>query len=625
MSPFLLPQTQTHTVSNASYTTTLDYAINSQTHQATRTIHYPPSPDGLEVVETYDDRFRMSGVSGGTGIGAAWTFDLANRRTGATMGNAVTSGFAYDVDDRLGSIGHMKDGSLLLSAVYGYDVVGNRAFTLYSNESNHSEVYTHDARDRLRAFGRGVTNLDHTAIQTPLMDPVLPSAQTWTSLDKRDNWLDSSLTINGNTTQQTRTVNDANEYLTLDPDGSGPQTAVDLTHDANGNLTQDPTARSAGDGSTPSGQKYEYDEENRLTRIRRASDNEPLLEIAYDALWRRVETRQYLDAAGDLQNPPTVTRHIALGAATIQEYLVTTDERNAEVTYPGNEFVWGRRFPEPVAMINYADARGIGWLHYLRDVLGNVVALTDDGGNVVERYRYDPYGRTYIYDADGTTLRPASRYANPFAFTGQRYDAATGTYHFLFRSYSPTLGRWLQRDPSGYVDGVSLYEYVASSPLSWFDPFGLQCPSGMADVATGAAAAGAEAATAGSVIDGLVSAGNAILDVVAEGVGILATAGSAVLTTWAFPATMGSDDIIDPTVYSRSADDLPANGKPNSTDAVDRGNGEGTIRDYGPDGKAETDYDFGHDYEGEGDPHAHDWDWSQPMPRGRARPIRPGE
>jgi len=473
MSPFLLPQTQTHTVSNASYTTTLDYAINSQTHQATRTIHYPPSPDGLEVVETYDDRFRMSGVSGGTGIGAAWTFDLANRRTGATMGNAVTSGFAYDVDDRLGSIGHMKDGSLLLSAVYGYDVVGNRAFTLYSNESNHSEVYTHDARDRLRAFGRGVTNLDHTAIQTPLMDPVLPSAQTWTSLDKRDNWLDSSLTINGNTTQQTRTVNDANEYLTLDPDGSGPQTAVDLTHDANGNLTQDPTARSAGDGSTPSGQKYEYDEENRLTRIRRASDNEPLLEIAYDALWRRVETRQYLDAAGDLQNPPTVTRHIALGAATIQEYLVTTDERNAEVTYPGNEFVWGRRFPEPVAMINYADARGIGWLHYLRDVLGNVVALTDDGGNVVERYRYDPYGRTYIYDADGTTLRQASAYGNPFMFTAQRYDAAVGTYHFLYRTYLPWLGRWGQRDPLGYVDGTNLYEYVRSFPLRYVDPLGL--------------------------------------------------------------------------------------------------------------------------------------------------------
>jgi hypothetical protein len=29
-------------------------------------------------------------------------------------------------------------------------------------------------------------------------------------------------------------------------------------------------------------------------------------------------------------------------------------------------------------------------------------------------------------------------------------------YHFAFRSYSPELGRWMQRDPLGYVDGVPI-------------------------------------------------------------------------------------------------------------------------------------------------------------------------
>jgi RHS repeat-associated protein len=70
--------------------------------------------------------------------------------------------------------------------------------------------------------------------------------------------------------------------------------------------------------------------------------------------------------------------------------------------------------------------------------------------------------------------------------------------------------------------------------------------------------------------------------------------------------------------------DLPARGEPNSTDVVDRGGGKGTIRDYGPDGRATTDYDFGHDH-GHGDPHAHDWDWSKPKPRQTGRPINPGE
>ncbi|NLE61797.1 MAG: hypothetical protein GX616_25860, partial [Planctomycetes bacterium] len=67
----------------------------------------------------------------------------------------------------------------------------------------------------------------------------------------------------------------------------------------------------------------------------------------------------------------------------------------------------------------------------------------------------------------------ASAYGNPFAWTGQRYDASVGMYQFLFRSYSPELGRWMQRDPLRYVDGVNLYECVTSSPVVWVDPLGL--------------------------------------------------------------------------------------------------------------------------------------------------------
>ena len=69
--------------------------------------------------------------------------------------------------------------------------------------------------------------------------------------------------------------------------------------------------------------------------------------------------------------------------------------------------------------------------------------------------------------------------------------------------------------------------------------------------------------------------------------------------------------------------DLPANGPPNGGGSKDYGNGQGQIETYGPNGKAQTDYDFGHDHNGAGDPHAHDWDWSPTPPRQPARPIRP--
>ncbi|GEM_PF-3022932 len=96
----------------------------------------------------------------------------------------------------------------------------------------------------------------------------------------------------------------------------------------------------------------------------------------------------------------------------------------------------------------------------------------DASGNLVEKYEYDPYGRTYITAPDGPA-RPVSAYGNPFAWTGQRYDPAVRLYHFWARSYWPTLGRWLQRDPLGYVDGVGLYEYVGGQATEMADPLGL--------------------------------------------------------------------------------------------------------------------------------------------------------
>lgn len=41
-------------------------------------------------------------------------------------------------------------------------------------------------------------------------------------------------------------------------------------------------------------------------------------------------------------------------------------------------------------------------------------------------------------------------------------------------SYSPTLGRWVQADPKGYVDGMNLYEGLRSNPIRHRDPLGLQ-------------------------------------------------------------------------------------------------------------------------------------------------------
>lgn len=72
---------------------------------------------------------------------------------------------------------------------------------------------------------------------------------------------------------------------------------------------------------------------------------------------------------------------------------------------------------------------------------------------------------------------------NPYLFTGRRLDVNIvdctthahdlSLYHYRARAYDAKHGRFLQRDPAGYVDGMNLYEYVRSNPIRYRDPYGL--------------------------------------------------------------------------------------------------------------------------------------------------------
>ena len=124
--------------------------------------------------------------------------------------------------------------------------------------------------------------------------------------------------------------------------------------------------------------------------------------------------------------------------------------------------------------------------YYCQQANYNVVALTDDTGTVVEKIEYDPYGE-YTLILDGST-------GNPYLFQGRRWDSEADLYYFRNRSYSPRLGRFMQRDPlyggtyscqSGEAiqtvrtlvpeqkNADSLYEYVRSQPVAARDPYGL--------------------------------------------------------------------------------------------------------------------------------------------------------
>jgi RHS repeat-associated protein len=141
-------------------------------------------------------------------------------------------------------------------------------------------------------------------------------------------------------------------------------------------------------------------------------------------------------------------------------------------------YVWCERFVHaPICRFRDTNADGTAdeTLYATTDANFNITALVNTAGTVVERFVYDPYGKVSIRNNDATWTQKtnnASGYDWVVLYTGHKLDVETGNYYGNARYYNPELGRWLSRDPLGYIDGENLYEYCGSFVLNYLDILG---------------------------------------------------------------------------------------------------------------------------------------------------------
>jgi hypothetical protein len=294
-----------------------------------------------------------------------------------------------------------------------------------------NESYQYDGLDRLK-------QADRTSWQ-----------QQW-GLSATGNWA----SFNDNGAGQTRTHNLANETQTI-------SNWVNPTHDAAGNMTLAP--RPGDETTTAEALTMVWDAWNRLRSVSKndataaspvgigdAEDTPATLiaEYEYDGIHRRIRKTVYVmpekagdPKAGELVNAldePAVDfvldfYYLSSKAGVPNDWQVCEVRKTVgETTHPYKQYVWGIRYVH-AAICRFRDTNFDGTLdenvYYTQDANYNATSLVAAaGGAVIERYHYDPYGKTSVYDGSWNS-RTASLYDNVVLFTGHKLDAETGLYH----------------------------------------------------------------------------------------------------------------------------------------------------------------------------------------------------
>jgi RHS repeat-associated protein len=125
------------------------------------------------------------------------------------------------------------------------------------------------------------------------------------------------------------------------------------------------------------------------------------------------------------------------GAKILRETWEVDDVVNSIVPLYDNE--------DSVCGIEYNGAA----YYFLKNLQGDVIAITDSSGEEVARYSYDAWGALLsVKDADDTDITDKSHIANinPFRYRSYYFDLESGLYYLQSRYYDAKVGRFVNGD-----------------------------------------------------------------------------------------------------------------------------------------------------------------------------------
>ena len=113
-------------------------------------------------------------------------------------------------------------------------------------------------------------------------------------------------------------------------------------------------------------------------------------------------------------------------------------------------------------------------LYALADANYNVTALVGVDGTVKERYEYNAFGITIVFNSTYSVRTGGSIYGWTNQWQGMFYEMVSASYKSRMRTdISPMLGSAIQIDPLGLRPDVNAYRWEGNGPTNRVDPSGL--------------------------------------------------------------------------------------------------------------------------------------------------------
>jgi RHS repeat-associated protein len=127
------------------------------------------------------------------------------------------------------------------------------------------------------------------------------------------------------------------------------------------------------------------------------------------------------------------------------------------------------------------------------DLIGSTMLATDDCASAIATLAYTAFGEPITQGGVGV---PPANFGTRYQYAGAHgYESglltlqgpntalrAISVQHVGARWYDPSVGRFIQRDPVGFLGGVNCYVYCQLDPIDSVDPFGLRNDWGLGDL-----------------------------------------------------------------------------------------------------------------------------------------------